>query len=171
LDLRYVKGGLMKKQEKKQHEKSERKKYARFLLNEENKKESQLLEAIQNRAILEPLESQGLSLGELQNKLIQMKEDHIEKSTLANRISRLKTAGLVRKQTKQIGEEEVRSPSYRGWRIRKVENGKYQAELGFELTKNGKEALEVIRKFTQQTEVPPQNEEKKKIQKDEKKNE
>ena len=166
-----MRGGLVKKQEKKPEKKTEKKKQARFLFNKEDKKEAQLLEAVQNRAILEPLENQGLSLGELQNKLIQMKDEHIEKSTLANRISRLKTAGLVRKQTKQINEDEVRSPEYMGWRVHQTEGGTYQAELGFELTENGKEALEVIRKFTQQTEAPPQNEEKKKTKKDEKENE
>jgi DNA-binding HxlR family transcriptional regulator len=161
--------------EKKGPEKKEKKKQARFLFDEKNKKEVQLLEAVQNRAILEPLESQGLSLGELKSKLDQMKEEPIEKSTLANRISRLKTAGLVRKQTRQINEDEARSPEYRGWRTHQNEEGTYQAELGFELTTNGKEALKVMRNFTQQTETSPQNEEekamKKNIKKDEKENE
>ena len=160
---------------KKAPEKKEKKKQARFLFDETNKKEVQLFEAVQNRAILEPLESQGLSLGELQSKLNQMKEEPVEKSTLANRISRLKTAGLVRKQTRQINEDEARSPEYRGWRTHQVEEGTYQAELGFELTTNGKEALKAMRNFTQQTEPSPQNEEekavKKNIKKDEKKNE
>jgi DNA-binding HxlR family transcriptional regulator len=162
----------VKKQEKKHPEKTEKSKQARFLFHKEDTKERQLLEAIQNRAILEPLEDQGLSLGELQNKLSQMKEEHIEKSTLANRISRLRTAGLVRKQTKQINEAEVRSPEYRGWRIHQTENGAYQAELGFELTTNGKDALKAIRNFTQENEAPPQDEEEEKDRKkDEEKNE
>ena len=161
----------MSDQEKKAPEKKEKKKQARFLFDETNEKEVQLLEAVQNRAILEPLEDQGLSLGELQSKLNQMKEEPIEKSTLANRISRLKTAGLVRKQTRQINEDEARSPEYRGWRTKQVEKGTYQAELGFELTKNGKEALKVMRNFTQQTEPPPQNQEEKDVKKDLKKDE
>jgi DNA-binding transcriptional ArsR family regulator len=156
----------MSDQEKKDQEKKEKKKQARFLFNEKNKKEIQLLEAVQNRAILEPLETHGLSLGELQSKLVQMKEEPIEKSTLAYRISRLKTAGLVRKQTRQIDEEEARSPEYRGWRTKKVEDRIYQAELGFELTKNGKDALKVMRDFTQQPEPSPQKEEVKEVKKE-----
>jgi len=162
----------MSDQEKKEQEKKEKKKQARFLFDEKNEKEIQLLEAVQNRAILEPLEDKGLSLGELQSKINKMKEEPIEKSTLANRISRLKTAGLVRKQTRRINEEEARSPEYRGWRTKKVEDRIYQAELGFELTKNGKDALKIMRDFTQQTEPEPQNEEEEKdVKKDSKKDE
>lgn len=126
-----------------------KKKATAFLKDEEDLKEIQLLEAVQNRAILEPLEKQGLSLGELQSKLKQVKKVPVKKTTLATRISRLRTAGLVRKQSKQISEDEIRSPKYRGWRIKQKENGTYNAELGFELTENGKDALETMRIFTE----------------------
>jgi len=126
-----------------------KKKKAVFLKDEEDIKEIQLLEAAQNRAILEPLEEQGLSLGELQSKLTQMKKTPVKKTTLATRISRLRTAGLVRRQSKHLNEEEIGSPEYRGWRVTQKENGTYKATLGFELTQNGKDVLKTMRQFTE----------------------
>ncbi|MFX1293579.1 MAG: hypothetical protein ACFFD2_01785 [Promethearchaeota archaeon] len=146
--------------------KKKKKKAYIFLKNEEDNKELQLLEAISNRAILEPLEKEGLSFGELQTKLTKMKKKPIKKATLSNRILRLRTAGLVRKQTKLIAETEVRSPQYRGWRISKQEDGSYEAELGFELTKNGKNALNTIRSFTEyETTLPRKKSTKKEAKK------
>ncbi|NVM29009.1 MAG: hypothetical protein HWN65_09195 [Candidatus Helarchaeota archaeon] len=144
-----------------------KKKTTSFLKDEEDIKEIQLLEAVQNRAILEPLEKQGLSLGELQSKLEQTKNIPVKKSTLAHRISRLRTAGLVRKQYRQIHDAEKRSPKYRGWRIKQQENGTYSAELGFEITKNGESALKTIRTFTEQKTDLPRKEKKQKMKKKE----
>jgi hypothetical protein len=148
-----------------------KKKTTAFLKDEEDQKEIQLYEAVQNRAILEPLKKQGLSLCELQFKLEQIKNEPIKKTTLASRITRLQSAGLVRKQTQEITKDAIRSPEYRGWRIKQQENGSYQAELGFELTKNGAEALKTIEKFTEQKEALPQKDEKKKKKEDENINE
>lgn len=133
-------------------------------------KEKQLITAVQNRSILENLEQEGLSLGELQYKVGQTRNEPAKKTTVASRINRLKTAGLVRKQSKKIDETDVRSPQYRGWRIKQQENGSFQAELGFELTENGKEALNTIRTFTEQKNLP-QKSKTSKNDEEEKKNE
>lgn len=127
--------------------------------------ELQLFEAVQNRAILEPLEEyKALSLGEIQHQIKQRKmmKDLPKKSTVATKISRLKSAGLVRRQSKLILPEERGDPQYRGWRVSEQKNGSLKATLGFELTKNGKEALETIRGYTSK---------KRKIKKEGKKNE
>lgn len=126
--------------------------------------ELQLFEAVQNRAILEPLEEQALSLGEIQHQIKQRKKmnELPKKSTVATKISRLKSAGLVRRQSKSILPEERRDPQYRGWRVSEEKNGSFKATLGFELTKNGKDALETIRGYASK---------KKKSKKEGKKNE
>ena len=142
--------------------KKKSKKSVSFLKNEESKKEIQLIEALQNQAILEPLEKEGLSLPELKYKVSETKKTEIPKSTIATRISRLKTAGLVRKQMKTIKSNEAHSPQYRGWRIKPKTNGTYQAELGYELTENGKNALDAIRTYTEETSDLPQKKKKSK---------
>ncbi len=146
--------------------KKKSKKSVSFLKDEENKKEKQLYEALQNRAILEPLDDEGLSLPELKYKVSQSKKTEIPKSTIATRISRLKTAGLVRKQTKTIRPDEAHSPQYRGWRLTPQKNGTYQAKLGYELTENGKSALETIRTFTEPKSDLPQKKRKKQKEKE-----
>ena len=140
-----------------------------FLKDEKDEKEIQLFEAVQNRSILEPLLDEGLSLGELKHQLEQIKDTPIKKTTLYSRILRLQNSGLIKKQQRRIKNHEIKNPKYRGWRVTKQKNGTFQAELGYELTENGKEALSVIRTFTDQNEDLPQQ--KKKENEDEKKDE
>ena len=151
--------------------KKKSKKSTSFLKDEADEKEVQLYEAVQNRAILEPLEKQGLSLPELKSKLSKMKKTDIPKTTIATRISRLKTAGLVRKQTKSIQPEEISTPQYRGWRVSQEANGSYMATLGYELTENGKSALDTIRSFTESKSKLPQKAKKSRNKEEEDQNE
>jgi len=109
----------------------------------------QLFEALREQKIITSL-SDPKGINELQYLLSESDEDTpptpVPKSTISNKLKRLKNQKLIIQHKEHVEFEELANPKYRGWRnIKEYENGSKDLEFGFKLTPNGNRALEILK--------------------------
>jgi len=109
----------------------------------------QLLEALREQKIITSL-SDPKGINELQYLLSESDEETpptpVPKSTISNKLKRLKNQKLITQHREHVEFEELANPKYRGWRnIKDYENGSKDLEFGFKLTSNGSRALEILK--------------------------
>lgn len=109
----------------------------------------QLLEALREQKIITSL-SDPKGINELQYLLSESDEvtppTPVPKSTISNKLKRLKDQKLITQHREHVTFEELGSSKYRGWRnVQEYENGSKDLEFGFKLTPNGNRALEILK--------------------------